>query len=96
MEEFCPKEHLCYCDGYGWCFGGEKEYAEYVVMKDEAKLVEKALQKTKKDYAEALEHRLRTLREKMESMKKEAFERGRDPRSRALEAGRSREQGYIF
>lgn len=22
----CPKEHVCYCDGYGICFGGEKEY----------------------------------------------------------------------
>ncbi|BDD57807.1 hypothetical protein MPDQ_005448 [Monascus purpureus] len=22
----CPKEHVCYCDGYGACFGGEKEY----------------------------------------------------------------------
>lgn len=25
----CPKEHVCYCDGYGICFGGETEYKAY-------------------------------------------------------------------
>ncbi|KAF7948819.1 hypothetical protein EAE96_008006 [Botrytis aclada] len=25
----CPKEHICYCDGYGICFGGEMEYQAY-------------------------------------------------------------------
>lgn len=23
----CPEAHACYCDGYGICFGGKKEYA---------------------------------------------------------------------
>jgi hypothetical protein len=22
----CPKEHVCYCDGFGVCFGGEEQY----------------------------------------------------------------------
>ncbi len=25
----CPKEHICYCDGFGVCFGGEQEYNNY-------------------------------------------------------------------
>lgn len=25
----CPKEHVCYCDGYGICFGGDAEYQEF-------------------------------------------------------------------
>jgi hypothetical protein len=25
----CPKEHVCYCDGFGVCFGGEAEYEHY-------------------------------------------------------------------
>ncbi|KAA8642280.1 hypothetical protein EYZ11_008875 [Aspergillus tanneri] len=25
----CPKENVCYCDGYGVCFGGEAEYDEF-------------------------------------------------------------------
>ena len=24
----CPKAHVCYCDGYGQCYGGEKQLAE--------------------------------------------------------------------
>lgn len=25
----CPKEHVCLCDGYGICFGGEEEYIDF-------------------------------------------------------------------
>lgn len=25
----CAKENVCYCDGYGICFGGEEEYANF-------------------------------------------------------------------
>ncbi|KFY35040.1 hypothetical protein V494_06259 [Pseudogymnoascus sp. VKM F-4513 (FW-928)] len=25
----CPKEHICYCDGFGVCFGGEQEYNSF-------------------------------------------------------------------
>ncbi|RMJ25661.1 hypothetical protein PHISP_03486 [Aspergillus sp. HF37] len=25
----CPTENVCYCDGYGICFGGEEEYADF-------------------------------------------------------------------
>ncbi|KAI9040165.1 DUF3431 domain-containing protein [Aspergillus affinis] len=25
----CPKENVCYCDGYGVCFGGQFEYDEF-------------------------------------------------------------------
>ncbi|KAF2756528.1 hypothetical protein EJ05DRAFT_477652 [Pseudovirgaria hyperparasitica] len=25
----CPEEHVCYCDGYGFCFGGRDQYNEY-------------------------------------------------------------------
>lgn len=26
----CPPEHVCYCDGFGICFGGEVPYKQYV------------------------------------------------------------------
>lgn len=35
----CPKEHVCYCDGFGVCFGGEEEYEAYWV-KNRERLVE--------------------------------------------------------
>jgi len=29
---YCPKEHICYCDQYGTCFGGEEEYENYKAL----------------------------------------------------------------
>lgn len=57
---YCPKEHICYCDGYGICFGGEKEYVAY----------------WEKDYKKKqLEQELREWREKDEAIKKATEER---------------------
>lgn len=28
----CPAEHVCYCDGFGVCFGGEAPYSQYVEL----------------------------------------------------------------
>jgi len=32
---FCPKEHICFCDGFGACFGGETQFDEFVKLKNE-------------------------------------------------------------
>jgi hypothetical protein len=32
---YCPKEHICFCDQYGSCFGGEDAYSDYVNLKNE-------------------------------------------------------------
>lgn len=32
---FCPTEQVCYCDQYGSCFGGEKEYEAFAKVKQE-------------------------------------------------------------
>ncbi|PWO26438.1 DUF3431 domain containing protein [Pyrenophora tritici-repentis] len=31
----CPKEHICLCDQYGACFGGEEEYANFLALQTE-------------------------------------------------------------
>ncbi|KAL8821760.1 MAG: hypothetical protein Q9223_000233 [Gallowayella weberi] len=37
----CPAEHVCYCDGFGVCFGGEEPYSQYVdLLGSKAKIVE--------------------------------------------------------
>ena len=41
---FCPPEHVCYCDGYGVCFGGETAYKEFFEMRQ-----------TKQKYSEELD-----------------------------------------
>ncbi|KAF1834476.1 hypothetical protein BDW02DRAFT_525296 [Decorospora gaudefroyi] len=32
---FCPKEHMCFCDQYGSCFGGEDAYKDFIALKNE-------------------------------------------------------------
>jgi hypothetical protein len=31
----CPMEHICYCDGFGVCFGGDEEYKAYYLKSTE-------------------------------------------------------------
>ncbi|KAF4632349.1 hypothetical protein G7Y89_g5780 [Cudoniella acicularis] len=39
----CPKEHVCYCDGFGVCFGGEDEYIAYYIRHKEREKLEDEL-----------------------------------------------------
>lgn len=32
---FCPKEHICFCDQYGICFGGKAEFDNFLKIKQE-------------------------------------------------------------
>jgi hypothetical protein len=32
---YCPKEHICFCDQFGTCFGGEEEFNDFIVLKNE-------------------------------------------------------------
>ncbi|KAK3373726.1 hypothetical protein B0T24DRAFT_529867 [Lasiosphaeria ovina] len=31
----CPEEHECYCDGYGVCFGGKDQFAEFMGQRNQ-------------------------------------------------------------
>ncbi|KAF2649396.1 hypothetical protein K491DRAFT_698131 [Lophiostoma macrostomum CBS 122681] len=33
-EVYCPAMNTCYCDGYGFCFGGRKKFEEYFEKMD--------------------------------------------------------------
>ena len=55
----CPKEHVCYCDGFGVCFGGEDEYDEY----DGKRKGKEALDKDLKRWKELNEERRALLEE---------------------------------
>lgn len=45
----CVKEHVCYCDGFGVCFGGEEEYAAYWRKNDERVTAEEELKRWRED-----------------------------------------------
>lgn len=33
-EVYCPAMNTCYCDGYGFCFGGRQKFADYFEKQD--------------------------------------------------------------
>lgn len=36
----CPAEHVCYCDGFGVCFGGAEKYEEFRAMEKERSMLQ--------------------------------------------------------
>ncbi|KAF2814698.1 uncharacterized protein BDZ99DRAFT_408047 [Mytilinidion resinicola] len=37
---FCPKPHMCFCDGYGVCFGGEDKFTEWIDTRNQMRNIE--------------------------------------------------------
>lgn len=104
VYEFCPKEHVCYCDTYGVCFGGEDEYSLYFELRDEARDLRSEISKLIWGPARTRDHaRASELREQAQEiehrhmhMKKEALENGKSSRKRAAELGRPWREGDGF
>jgi hypothetical protein len=69
----CVKEHVCYCDGFGVCFGGEEEYAAYWRKNDERIRAEDELKRWREDWEKA-----QKLREEGRSDEIDGPEVGRD------------------
>lgn len=40
----CPAEHLCYCDAFGLCFGGSRQYDDFVHLVRDKKKTQKELE----------------------------------------------------
>ncbi|KAF2691871.1 hypothetical protein K458DRAFT_425741 [Lentithecium fluviatile CBS 122367] len=32
---YCPKEHICFCDQFGSCFGGEEDFEDFLQIKNQ-------------------------------------------------------------
>lgn len=54
VTEACPKESLCYCDGFGLCFGGDREYRNYIEGKAELSQIQEIVQNAEHDEANHL------------------------------------------
>ncbi|KAF2493232.1 hypothetical protein BU16DRAFT_74337 [Lophium mytilinum] len=99
QPELCPEVHLCYCDGFGLCFGGEEQYKAYITLGREKGNLERVIEDDKKignEEAQKLVQapkRIVELNAKMKEVKEEAFERGKNPKKRAAEAGRLLKDG---
>jgi outer membrane murein-binding lipoprotein Lpp len=93
VPEFCPAMHVCYCDGYGICFGGPQQLDDWMAMRNESRvMMEKANQLATEpnegSNVRDLQQKIRSLQNEMEALKKAAFARGQDPHARAVECGR--------
>lgn len=82
--EFCPPEHVCLCDGYGMCFGSGQEYDDW---RNKRAYLEnlKAYRRRIKEKVSRLEEEISQLEEEISAGKARAFQRGEDPRLRAIE-----------
>lgn len=101
VAEFCPEEHVCYCDTYGVCFGGKTEYEDYYDKKHHVEALERM--KTAEEMGDGNKMMLndyKTLIERtragMEDDLKNAVQRGTDPYYRAMEVGREWHEGDGF
>ncbi|KAI9779028.1 MAG: hypothetical protein M1816_003776 [Peltula sp. TS41687] len=148
----CPEEHVCYCDGFGICFGGREEYGEFRALmkrreegerelrvwedrakevlerqgqreqqqqqqqqhderggegegegdgdgdeegKDEKKMdVDVEMPEMGKDVF--LRDQIDALNRELDDRREQAVQRGRDPKNRAVEAGRDWNEGDGF
>jgi len=96
----CPKEHVCYCDGYGVCFGSEAAYQTHMVLGKETADLERRLKlavdegpregEDLKLRSEGMQELTVDIEEKRKRLEKEieaARQRGRDPKVRRKEVG---------
>ncbi|KAH7078983.1 hypothetical protein BKA63DRAFT_541640 [Paraphoma chrysanthemicola] len=118
---YCPKEHICFCDQFGTCFGGEEAFSDFQSLRNElgdrerdlreweekGKAREEAeklgeyekleeLEKPEPGKDEEFRKEIDRLRPIVDGLKADAEERGKDPRNRALEAGREWHEGDDF
>jgi hypothetical protein len=82
--ELCPEMHVCYCDGYGICFGGPAEFQNWFNIREESRnLSGKAADlynAGEHEKAKEAETQRTALESKLQELKIQAFERGRDPK----------------
>jgi hypothetical protein len=102
QSEFCPPQHECYCDGYGICYGGEAELANWLHILRQRELLDEDVQlltaSNRGESVEAAEKKEQSnkLNNELNRLTAEAMERGKDPKSRAVECGRPWQDGDGF
>jgi len=97
VEEFCPLESICYCDGYGICFEGETEYQQWFELRNKSRALNEELDSHTNETNEAkLKGEIGRIALDLQLRLNAAVERGKDPRFRALIAGRPWKEGDGF
>ncbi|KAF7118394.1 hypothetical protein CNMCM5793_007911 [Aspergillus hiratsukae] len=66
-EEYCPDEQVCYCEGYGVCFG-EGEYEEYFRERDESRESERRVAELNESEGPSVEEDIRLLKDRIDEL----------------------------
>lgn len=97
----CPLEHKCFCDGYGYCFGGAEKYEKWrnkveksQELAERLKLAEEGVgrkpgedENWRREGMKKLGMEIRQMREETMAEAQEARNRGVDPSARRKEVG---------
>ena len=100
VEEYCPEEHVCYCDGYGMCMGGKAEFDDWFETRQKLRNVEAKLSGTLADDSQVelmgdwsiekqkeMKEKAKETRAELEQRRKAAIERGSQETERQKELG---------
>jgi len=101
QAEYCPSQSVCFCDGYGICFGGDAQVQLYLDklkemrnMSDQADALDVVGGNTEK--TSRLRSEANELNAWLDATRTRATERGKDPINRALDCGRLWKEGDGF
>lgn len=86
----CPKEHVCFCDQYGTCFGGEDQYQEFALLRRELEDRERELE----ELEEASKH-LESAQLRDEEDKKLGNKKRKEELKKEIEKSRPRMEELI-
>lgn len=79
VHEFCPEEHVCYCDSYGVCFGGKAEFESWFSARKNWRMMSKEREECGEDETEKkkkITSQMDAIQTELETMKASALERG--------------------
>ncbi|OJD12614.1 hypothetical protein AJ78_06819 [Emergomyces pasteurianus Ep9510] len=92
VEEYCPDEYTCYCEGYGVCFGGEgaggrEEYLRYFELREKSREIQGEIKRLREDASgkeeeedgenvKGLERELQALEKSMDEIKAKSGDGG--------------------
>lgn len=93
VSNLCPDMRVCYCDGYGLCFGGAQQFDAWMDARERHKSLTQQAARLQdmpgvESHVRELRMRADGIQVELDIVQAEAFKRGSNPRLRAEEVGR--------
>jgi hypothetical protein len=90
VYEFCPEEHVCYCDGYGGFFRGELEFEYWFSFRENWRKMSRERDEVGDGIMENWgknTSQMDDLQQEMDWLKLSTLKGGRNPKNQSAEAG---------